>query len=187
MIRSYKISRPSDAPAWLLALSVLQGCSLLSGSFSEQPQFPPQSATQAGGVTTPTNDNGSADVERSKNDKAKPAMANQPARIGEASWYGPGFGGKKTASGDIFDDAKLTAAHRTLPLGSRAKITNLSNGKIVEVKINDRGPNVAGRIIDLSQAAAKALGMIDRGTAKVRIELLSNVDLTESAQNIDRQ
>ncbi len=108
---------------------------------------------------------------------AKPGIANAPApgrpvRIGRASWYGPGFSGKKTASGAAFDEEKFTAAHRTIPLGSRARVTNLANGKSVEVEINDRGPYVQGRIIDLSQAAAHALGIVDRGTARVRIEVL---------------
>lgn len=114
--------------------------------------------SQAGAVNTPGSDRSSATV--------------QPAHIGEASWYGPGFQGKKTASGEIFDDSKLTAAHKTIPLGSKAKVTNLTNGKSVEVKINDRGPFIDGRMVDLSQAAAKALGMIDRGTARVQIDLL---------------
>ncbi len=95
-------------------------------------------------------------------------------KVGEASWYGPGFSGKKTASGDIFDSKKLTAAHKTLPLGSKARVTNLSNRKSVEVEINDRGPYIEGRIIDLSQAAAQALGMIDHGTTRVEIELLDD-------------
>jgi rare lipoprotein A len=92
---------------------------------------------------------------------------------GAASWYGPGFRGKKTASGDSFDQAELTAAHRTFPLGSRAKVTNLKNGKTVVVEITDRGPFVDRRIIDLSKAAAEKLGMIGSGTAPVRVELLS--------------
>ena len=92
--------------------------------------------------------------------------------MGQASWYGPGFSGKKTASGDVFDEEKFTAAHKTIPLGSRAKVTNLANGKTVEVEINDRGPFVPGRIIDLSQAAAQALGIVDRGTAKVQVDVL---------------
>lgn len=98
----------------------------------------------------------------------------KPVHEGEASWYGPGFGGRKTASGDIFDEAKLTAAHKTLPLGSRAKVTNLTTGKTVEVEINDRGPFIPGRIIDLSHAAARQLGIVDRGTARVRVEILSD-------------
>lgn len=93
-------------------------------------------------------------------------------QVGKASWYGPGFHGKKTASGQPFNQHALTAAHPRLPLGSRAKVTNLHNGKEVEVMINDRGPHRGGRIIDLSRAAAKELAM--GGSARVRIVALSN-------------
>ncbi len=92
---------------------------------------------------------------------------------GVASWYGRDFSGKKTAGGDSFDEAKLTAAHKTFPLGSRAKVTNLRNGKTVEVEITDRGPFVDGRVIDVSEAAAKKMGIIVSGTAPVQVELLS--------------
>ncbi len=88
-------------------------------------------------------------------------------QVGTASWYGPGFHGKKTASGKRFNQQALTAAHRSLPLGTRAKVTNLRNGKAVMVTINDRGPYSGGRIIDLSRAAARQLAM--DGTAPVRI------------------
>jgi rare lipoprotein A len=94
----------------------------------------------------------------------------KPVYVGKASWYGPGFVGRKTASGEVFDDAKLTAAHRSLPLGSKAEVTHLENGKSVRVEINDRGPFSQDRIIDLSRAAARALGMIDEGVARVRVE-----------------
>jgi rare lipoprotein A len=89
---------------------------------------------------------------------------------GEASWYGPGFHGKKTASGERFDQHELTAAHPKLPLGSEAKVTNLQNGRSVTVEINDRGPYSGGRDIDLSKAAAERINAIDGGTAPVRIE-----------------
>ncbi len=92
---------------------------------------------------------------------------------GVASWYGREFTGKQTAGGASFDHAKLTAAHKTFPLGSRAKITNLRNRKTVEVEITDRGPFVDGRVIDVSEAAAKKMGIIASGTAPVRVELLS--------------
>ena len=92
---------------------------------------------------------------------------------GIASWYGKDFHGKKTSSGDIYDMHKLTAAHKELPLGSQVRVTNLENRRQVEVLINDRGPFVRGRIIDLSYAAAKALDMVDQGTALVRIILIS--------------
>jgi rare lipoprotein A (peptidoglycan hydrolase) len=93
-------------------------------------------------------------------------------QVGLASWYGADFQGKPTASGQIFDEEKLTAAHRTLPLRSRVRVTNLENGRSVEVRINDRGPYVQGRVLDLSTRAAKALGMQKEGLALVRIELL---------------
>lgn len=91
-------------------------------------------------------------------------------QVGLASWYGPGFHGRLTASGDRFDQNDLTAAHRKLPLGSEVKVTNLENGRSIVVEINDRGPYVAGRVIDLSKAAARRLGIIEEGLAKVRVE-----------------
>ena len=93
-------------------------------------------------------------------------------QVGRASWYGPGFHGRKTASGQTFNQHALTAAHPRLPLGTRAKVTNLNNGKQVEVTINDRGPHRGGRIIDLSRAAAKKLAM--GGTARVSVVALSD-------------
>jgi rare lipoprotein A len=91
-------------------------------------------------------------------------------QVGNASWYGPALDGKETASGETFDQKKLTAAHRTLPLGTKAVVTNLENGKSVEVTINDRGPYVKGRKIDLSHAAAQTIGMSKQGVTKVKIE-----------------
>jgi rare lipoprotein A len=101
--------------------------------------------------------------------QAPPAFA----QIGTASWYGPRFHGKKTANGEAFNQNKLTAAHRTLPLGTRVEVTNVTNGKSVEVKITDRGPYVNGRVIDLSRAAAIRLGMKDAGLARVQIVALT--------------
>lgn len=89
---------------------------------------------------------------------------------GKASWYGPGFHGEETASGDVFDQRQLTAAHRELPFGTEVTVTNLENGKRVTVEINDRGPYAKGRIIDLSREAGRKLDMISDGTADVRIE-----------------
>lgn len=89
---------------------------------------------------------------------------------GLASWYGPGFHGRKTASGERFNSKDLTCAHRTLPFGSKLKVTNLGNGHEVIVKVNDRGPFVRPRIIDLSFGAAKLLEFVHEGTALVRIE-----------------
>ena len=92
---------------------------------------------------------------------------------GIASWYGPGFHGHQTSSGAIYDQDGLTAAHPTLPLGTRARVTNLDTGKSVEVLINDRGPFAKGRVIDLSHAAAREIGMLGPGTASVRIDVVA--------------
>lgn len=94
---------------------------------------------------------------------------------GIASWYGPGFAGRLTANGEIFDPNELTAAHRTLPFGTRVRVVNLANGQSVVVRINDRGPFKPGRIIDLSRAAAERIGLVRSGTGQVRIELVSGV------------
>lgn len=108
--------------------------------------------------------------------RSKPPVEARPGatQTGMASWYGPGFHGSRTSSGEIYDQNDLTAAHPTLPLGTQVAVTNLQNGKAVEVRINDRGPFVKGRSIDLSYAAARSLGMIGPGTAPVRIEVLGN-------------
>jgi len=91
---------------------------------------------------------------------------------GKASYYGKKFHGKKTASGEVFDMNKLSAAHRTYPFGTILKVTNLATSKSVEVKVNDRGPFVKGRILDLSYEAAKQLEMIKSGTTEVQIEVV---------------
>lgn len=143
------MNQPTRYPIYLelaLAAALVQGCSAMSSS---------PETYQGSGISRPA-------------DKTPKAAVV----TGPASWYGPGFNGKKTASGEIFDDGKMTAAHKTMPLGSKVRVTNLSNGKTVQVEINDRGPYVEGRILDLSQAAAQALGMVERGVAQVRIEPL---------------
>lgn len=90
--------------------------------------------------------------------------------VGVASWYGPGFQGQETASGEKFDQKEMTAAHPSLPIGTKAQVTNLRNDKKVDVIINDRGPFVGNRKIDVSNAAAKKLGMKKSGITKVKIE-----------------
>ena len=103
-------------------------------------------------------------------EEAAPAGKPETTQVGTASWYGPGFRGQETASGETFDPHALTAAHRTLPLGTEAKVTNLATGQSVNVTINDRGPYVPGRQLDLSQAAAQQIGLTKKGVAKVKIE-----------------
>lgn len=96
------------------------------------------------------------------------------SQTGYASWYGGKFQGRKTANGEIFDTYKYTAAHKTLPFDTVLSVKNLETGKSVVVRINDRGPFVKNRIIDLSYAAAKDIGMIKTGTARVRIEIIES-------------
>lgn len=91
---------------------------------------------------------------------------------GVASWYGPGFQGKRTANGERYNMHRLTAAHRFLPFGSIVEVRNLDNGKRVRVRINDRGPFVRGRIIDLSYTAARRIDMVGNGTARVELRLI---------------
>ncbi len=92
---------------------------------------------------------------------------------GIASWYGPNFHGKRTANGEEFDQNLVTAAHRTLPLPSVVRVTNLENGRSIKVRVNDRGPFAHGRIIDVSRQAAQLLGFYRKGTAKVRVEVMA--------------
>lgn len=92
--------------------------------------------------------------------------------VGLASWYGEDFHGRKTANGEVYDMYAMTAAHRTLPLNVRVRVTNLENGKKTELRINDRGPFVAGRIIDLSKSGAGTLGFLTQGTARVEVETI---------------
>lgn len=100
-----------------------------------------------------------------------------PTEFGIASWYGPGFHGKKTASGVVYDQNLMVAAHKTLPFGTVVRVTNLENGLQVEVCVVDRGPYAKNRIIDLSSNAAKVLGMKNKGTARVRVEDLGVEDV----------
>lgn len=91
---------------------------------------------------------------------------------GQASWYGPGFYGNRTANGEVFRPGTMTAAHRTLPFGTRVRVTNLNNGRVAVVRINDRGPFHGNRVIDLGHGAAKQLGVVSSGLARVKLEVL---------------
>jgi rare lipoprotein A len=102
--------------------------------------------------------------------QAKPLIKKQFK--GMASWYGGKFHGRKTASGEKFNKNKLTAAHRNLPFGTKIKVTNLSNGKKVVLRINDRGPFIKSRVLDVSRKAAKELGFLNQGKTKVHVLIL---------------
>jgi rare lipoprotein A len=132
----------------------IQGCAVTSNRHP--------AADRVNTITAPT-----------ERDAAPLRKKPRAVQIGKASWYGPKFHGKKTASGEPFDQHDHTAAHPSFPLGSKVRVTRLDNEKSVEVEINDRGPFVDGRIIDLSRAAAQTLGITDDGVVMVRVELLS--------------
>jgi rare lipoprotein A len=162
---------------WLIFFSFLgQSCGAIS-DVSQRISELGQRQDQWTALTHVTNETPSevtiqkTSVESSRK-QSKPRTKH--ALNGTASWYGPRFQGKKTASGEIYDQRKLTAAHKTLPLGTKARVTNLNNGSSVEVEINDRGPYVEGRIIDLSRAAAGALGFVELGVAPVQVELVAD-------------
>jgi len=121
--------------------------------------------------------NSEASSAPSKTAQIKPEIHKQagkahPYQVGTASWYGEDFVGKPTASGEDYDMYDMTAAHPTLPLGSYVRVTNLRNGRAVVVKVNDRGPIIPGRIIDLSYGAAQVLQFENRGLQRVRLDLV---------------
>src|SRR5262245_2577923 len=105
-----------------------------------------------------------------------PKTVPEPApQVGTASFYAHHFHGKTTASGKVYDETELTAAHRTLPFGTRVRVTNMANDRSVVVTVTDRGPHNRKRVIDLSRRAADLLGFVDRGTTRVRLEVLPDL------------
>lgn len=110
------------------------------------------------------------------------SSARRPVQVGLASWYGPGFHGEETASGEIFDQREMVAAHRTLPLGSVIRVTNLENGRRVTLRVIDRGPYGRnfrkGTIVDVSRGAARRLRMLKEGLVKVRLEVMKTGNRT---------
>ncbi|MGA7921724.1 MAG: septal ring lytic transglycosylase RlpA family protein [Candidatus Acidiferrales bacterium] len=149
-----------------VAVAAVAGCSHHTAA-TRAPASTPQPGTSA------------ANRKPSAPSGAAPAIERQPTipggylEEGVASWYGIPFNGHRTSNGEIYDMHEFTAAHRTLPFNCTVRVTNLDNGKQTEVRINDRGPFVANRIIDLSLSAAQAIEMVGPGTAKVRLEILS--------------
>ncbi|MEF2145994.1 MAG: septal ring lytic transglycosylase RlpA family protein [Desulfovibrionaceae bacterium] len=161
----------------LVAVTLLSGCATMEGVFGSP--APSRPAYRSGNQAT-VNTSGPVG-QRQYAPKTEPytvfgkryyplQSAAGYNTVGIASWYGRDFHGKPTASGDIYDMHELTAAHKTLPLGTVVQVTNLNNGRRVDLLVNDRGPFVGERVIDLSYAAARALGSADQGLAKVRIQ-----------------
>ncbi len=144
------------------SLAVLLSVASLGAGAASGPSLEAAKVTKPWVTVTPKETSGHA----SSSTKKPPAY-----QVGTASWYGDYFQGKQTASGEPYDMNDLTAAHPTLPLGSFVKVTNLRNGKAVVVRVNDRGPVVDGRIIDVSYNAARALGFKERGLQRVRLDI----------------
>jgi rare lipoprotein A len=162
-----------DGLSGLFGVAAIAVCLVLSGCATSRPPSPtppPEAKTEPKPETKPE---AKPETKPAPRPEAKPEPGPGGGQTGEASWYGEPHHGRTTASGEIYDMNQLTAAHRTLPLGTRVLVTNLRNGRAVEVRINDRGPSVEGRIIDLSFAAAKELGAVPSGTIPVRIRVIS--------------
>ena len=161
--------RSSEGFSGLIAVAAIVLCLVLSGCATSRPPSP----TAQPEAKIETKPEAKPEARPQPKPDARPEPVPSGGQTGEASWYGEPHHGRTTASGEAFDMNQLTAAHRTLPLGTRVLVTNLKNGRAVEVRINDRGPNVEGRIIDLSFAAAKELGAVPSGTIPVRIRVIS--------------
>ena len=145
----------------IMVLGCLAGCSLKDTAVPLPAG--PHAPTETAPVSVPQ-------APAPQTQQGAPAGQRATVQIVTASWYGPGFHGRETASGETFNQHALTAAHRTLPLGTEATVTNLETGQSVQVTINDRGPYVPGRHLDLSHAAAKQIGLTKKGVAKVKME-----------------
>jgi rare lipoprotein A len=170
-------SRRFEGCSSLIGVAAIALCLILSGCATSRPASPtpqpaarPETQPEAKPETKPE---AKPEAKPGTRPEVKPEPSPSGGQTGEASWYGEPHHGRTTASGEAFDMNQLTAAHRTLPLGTRVLVTNLKNGRAVEVRINDRGPSVEGRIIDLSFAAAKELGAVPSGTIPVRIRVIS--------------
>ena len=155
-------------------LGLVMGLSLVSTSVVAK-ETTSKKVTQVKAVPA-TNNVGKTSVSRQviKTSYSPSSATTKIAQSGVASYYGPGFHGRRTANGEAFDMHAMTAAHRTLPFGTKVKVTNLANGKSAIVRVNDRGPYANGRIIDLSVAAAKQIGSTNSGTARVTLEVLND-------------
>lgn len=154
-------------------LSLMMGLTLLSAPATAK-ESAAKAAKKQAVPAAQTVDKTSISGQVHKTSYSLPDTKAKVAQSGVASYYGPGFHGRRTANGERFDMHAMTAAHRTLPFGTQVKVTNLANGKSAIVRVNDRGPYANGRIIDLSVAAAKQIGSTGAGTARVTLEVLND-------------
>jgi peptidoglycan lytic transglycosylase len=170
--RAHELCREGSGAARLAFLLILTSAAVAGCGHHNVAARPPagtpaaQPGTSTGRAPSPPSGVPSA-IER------QPAIPGEYVEEGVASWYGIPFNGHRTSNGEIYDMHQFTAAHRTLPFNCVVRVTNLDNGKQTEVRINDRGPFVANRIIDLSLSAAQAIEMVGPGTAHVRLDIVS--------------
>jgi rare lipoprotein A len=153
--------------ALFCAVSISAGCAHHAQTSQPPVQYPPAQAPTTGEQAPSPPSSAPPPAER------QPAIPGEYVEQGVASWYGDPFNGRRTSNGEIYDMHQFTAAHRTLPFNAIVRVTNLRNGKQTQVRITDRGPFVANRVIDLSLSAAQAIDMVGPGTAPVRLEMLS--------------
>ena len=170
----------------LLGIAAICGSLLLAGCGAKRPasshrQPPPAKPSNTSESTADAAKRDTTVTPSSGGRSAKTPPTPAPAGYteeGNASWYGNPFHGRRASNGEVYDMYKFTAAHRTLPFETMVRVTNLSNGKSTTVRITDRGPFVAGRVIDLSLAAAREIESVGPGVVPVRLEVLGNVDVT---------
>lgn len=171
MTSNYTTTRPIRT--WFAAIAAIV---VAIGLFFATGANPEGAATTALAMSTDSTvaDTVTADTSTSTPEQdSSDVAAGRHLATGEASFYGPGFAGRPTASGETFNPAEMTAAHRSLPFGTKLRVTNRSNGKSVIVRVNDRGPYAHNRILDLSKGAAQRIGMVASGTANVDIAVIS--------------
>jgi len=163
-------------------------------NYGNSPRVSPMAPMQAQNNFTPDfQSTAKPDLKPATTSGFSPQFASRPARgasasneqmSGQGSWYGPGFHGKKTANGERYNQNGMTAAHKILPMGTMVRVTNQDNGKSVVVRINDRGPYKKDRVIDLTQTAAERLDYIKKGTAPVKLEVLSYPDSYDPSKGL---
>jgi rare lipoprotein A len=167
--------------AALVALALLTGCSHGPKPTASSPE--PQHRDSTVPPDLGVDRDHSHDRDEDEHDRDEPRRAHSGKAYeqrGMASYYAKKFEGRRTANGERYRGAEMTAAHKTLPFGTKIRVTNLSNGKSVDVVVNDRGPHKKGRIVDLSRCAAEEIGLIAKGVTKVLLEVIDPV-ATESA------
>jgi rare lipoprotein A len=180
-----KVRRRAAHYALLFLLASLSGCALL-GERPKEPQPPqaievippePPKPEQAPLANQPRNPNKTGKAYQVYGKTYRPLLtASGYQEKGIASWYGPSFHGRHTSCGEVFDMYKPSAAHKLLPMHTKIRVTNLENGKSLTLTVNDRGPFVPGRVLDLSYAAARSLDMVDNGLARIRIRTSGPVE-----------